>query len=75
MRDAVFATNLGVGDHGIRAIIGLAGIATWIFGWVSGVWAPVLGITGTVLLLTAVFGFCPLYRLLGIRTASRATAA
>lgn len=69
MRDGFFAINLGVYDRGIRAVIGLAGIAAWAFGWLGGIWAPVVGTVGIVLALTAVFGVCPLYRLLGVRTA------
>lgn len=74
MRDEL-ATNLGGSDRAIRAVLGLAGIATWVFGWLSGTWAIVVGIVGIALLLTAVFGFCPLYRVLGVATAPRAHRA
>ncbi len=69
MKDGFFANNLGVFDRLVRAVIGLAGIAAWAFGWLSGAWAPVVGVVGIIIALTAIFGFCPLYRLLGVRTA------
>lgn len=68
MRDGFFAINLGGGDRAIRAVLGLAGICAWAFGWLAGAWAVVVGIIGIVLALTAAFGTCPLYRVLGIRT-------
>lgn len=63
--------NLGGTDRAIRAVLGLAGIASWVFGWLGGTWAIVIGLVGVVLFLTAAFGFCPLYRVLGIATAPR----
>lgn len=65
------STNLGGIDRLIRGVLGLAGVAAWVFGWLSGTWAVVLGIVGVVLVLTAVFGFCPIYRALGMTTAPR----
>lgn len=66
--------NVGSVDRVLRALVGivllllpfipasaaaLAGLGGWI-------WA--LPVVGAVLLLTAIFRFCPAYRLLGIRT-------
>ncbi len=55
-------------DRTLRAIIGAVLVIAWAVGWLSGVWAVVLGIIGLVLLLTGIVGFCPAYRLLGIST-------
>jgi hypothetical protein len=66
--------NVGSADRILRALVGivllllpfipataaaLAGLGGWI-------WA--LPAVGAVLLLTAIFRFCPAYRLFGIRT-------
>ncbi len=64
--------NLGKIDRAIRALLGLVLIAAplqnlppiwsnWIFAFAS------IGI-GLVLVLTALFQFCPMYRLLGLST-------
>jgi hypothetical protein len=63
--------NMGPTDRGFRLALGIVMIATmtllpivghWIFG--------VLGMVGTVLALSAVTGFCPLYLLANIDTGS-----
>jgi hypothetical protein len=66
--------NVGSVDRILRALLGivllllpfipataaaLAGLGAWIW---------VLPLVGAVLLLTAIFRFCPAYRLFGIRT-------
>ncbi len=55
--------NVGGTDRMIRAVIGLALIGMTLQGYI-GVW----GWVGVVLLATAVFSFCPAYRLFGIKT-------
>jgi hypothetical protein len=57
--------NEGTLDRVIRVVLGIAllslafvGPKTWI------------GLVGVVPLLTGIVGFCPLYRLVGIRTSS-----
>lgn len=63
-------TNEGTLDRALRAALGLAllilALAT------SALSAPILQwaaiIAGAVLLITAATGFCPLYRIVGIRT-------
>lgn len=62
--------NEGKLDRIIRVVVGLALLSLTVVGPKS-----LLGLVGAVPLLTGVFGFCPLYRLLGIRTcpASRGT--
>ncbi|MBE0412987.1 MAG: DUF2892 domain-containing protein [Yoonia sp.] len=64
--------NVGSSDRLIRLIVGLAmivaplinfmGLGTSTFG------AYALMIIGAVLVLTSLFKFCPLYRILGIST-------
>lgn len=55
--------NIGSIDRAVRFIIGLILIGLSAFG-VIGWW----GWLGAVLVVTAVIRFCPLYRLIGIRT-------
>jgi hypothetical protein len=61
-------TNMSVLDRVVRAIIAVLIGLLYTFGFISGMWAIVLGIVAIVLLFTAVVGFCPLYRLFGIST-------
>ena len=58
--------NIGNLDRALRVVAGLAliGLAA---GGVIGVW----GYLGIVPLLTGLVAWCPLYRVLGIRTTSR----
>ncbi len=66
-------TNEGTTDRVIRII---AGIALLVLGWggvVSGTLGNVLKVLGFVPLLTGLVGFCPLYRLVGIKTCHVAT--
>ncbi len=60
--------NVGNMDRIIRAVLGVVLLAAWIFGWLSGATAIILGIVGVVLLATAALKFCPLYRLFGAST-------
>lgn len=54
-------SNIGTIDRVLRAILGVAAIA---LGGPRTVW----GYLGFILLLTAAFGYCPLYALLGLST-------
>jgi hypothetical protein len=56
-------TNVGAIDRVLRAIIGLA-LISLVFVGPQTQW----GWIGLVPLLTAVVGFCPAYRLFGLRT-------
>jgi len=55
-------------DRTLRALVGAVLLVAWIAGWLSGALAVVLGVVGLVLVATAIVGFCPAYRLLGIST-------
>jgi hypothetical protein len=57
--------NVGLVDRVARALIGLALLAWAVMG------GPLWAWIGIVPLATAVFSFCPAYRLLGIRTCPR----
>lgn len=64
--------NVGNADRVLRIVIGALLIAL-PFVFASALWAnPVFGwglpIVGAVLVLTALFRFCPLYRLIGANT-------
>jgi Inner membrane protein YgaP-like, transmembrane domain len=61
--------NEGTADRAIRAVLGIVLILLALGGTIAGVylyWAAI--VVGAVLLLTAATGFCPAYRLFGIRT-------
>ncbi|MCP4767618.1 MAG: DUF2892 domain-containing protein [Gammaproteobacteria bacterium] len=60
--------NMGTVDRVIRAIVGIALIASWPLGLLEGTLAIVLPVVGVVLLLTALLRWCPPYMLLGINT-------
>jgi hypothetical protein len=58
--------NVGNLDRSLRILSGLALIGLAAFGTI-GAW----GYVGIVPLVTGTWGFCPLYRLLGLSTTSR----
>ena len=62
-------TNVGTIDRALRALVGLALIAATLAGAI-GVW----GWIGVVPLATAVVGFCPAYRIVGLSTCARRDA-
>lgn len=57
--------NEGMIDRVTRILLGLALLALVVVG--PHTW---IGLVGLVPLLTGIFGFCPIYRLLGLRTSS-----
>lgn len=57
--------NIGVIDRALRVVVGLILIALALLG----IFTP-WGWVGVVPLVTAVFGFCPAYTLLGVKTCS-----
>jgi len=58
--------NMGNADRVIRLLLGIALIACAVLG-IIGPW----GYIGVVLAITGAVAYCPLYRVLGIRTTSR----
>ncbi len=63
--------NVGTIDRVVRIVIGLVLIAYAIpIGFSATGWNWI-GWIGIVPLLTAVFGYCPAYRLIGLSTCSR----
>lgn len=58
--------NVGMIDRILRAVVGLV-LISLVFVGPHTVW----GWVGVVPLATAIFGFCPAYTLLGIRTCGR----
>ena len=63
--------NVGTVDRWIRGVVGV--LLFILGGWTWGGWqGSALGIialvVGVVLLVTALVGLCPLYRLLGVNT-------
>jgi hypothetical protein len=69
------SANVGMFDRAVRVIIGLALIAYAIpLGFASSGWNW-LGWFGVIPLATAIFGFCPLYTVLGLSTCPAKRAA
>jgi len=66
--------NVGVSDRIIRLLIVLVIALLRAFNVISGAVAIVLIVIAVILLLTSIFGYCPLYGLLGISTAKRKEA-
>jgi hypothetical protein len=62
----MFAINESPLDRALRFFVGLFLLyaGTLLFG----VWQWVFGAAGALLLLTAIMGFSPLYRLIGVNT-------
>jgi hypothetical protein len=63
--------NVGKIDTWIRILIALAVLLLYYFDVISGTLAIILLVAGIVLLLTSLFGFCPLYSILKINTCKK----
>ena len=61
-------TNENPIDRIIRIVVGIALTVLGPLGIASGAWMWVAGVLGTILLLTGIVGFCPLYALLKLST-------
>lgn len=55
-------------DRMIRVILGVALLALYLSGVVSGTLGVVFIIVGAIALITGIVGFCPLYAILKIKT-------
>ena len=64
--------NMGNVDRVLRGVLGLGLLAWAVLGSHELHW---LGWLGVVPLATALFGFCPLYRLFGLNTCGKHSAA
>lgn len=60
--------NVGALDRAARLVVAAVVAALYFTGSVSGATAAILGIVAVVFVLTSVVRWCPLYRLLGLRT-------
>ena len=61
-------TNESVLDRGLRAAAGVILAIAAVVAGVGSALGIVLLVLATVLLVTAAIGFCPIYRIIGIRT-------
>ncbi|MBL4808318.1 MAG: DUF2892 domain-containing protein [Rhodobacteraceae bacterium] len=69
-----FNANLGSLDRGLRILFGMALFVMGYMGYIGSFgWVGIL--VGGILLLTAVFTFCPIYSLLRISTAPKSDAS
>lgn len=64
----MFTANIGTPDRIIRIVLGLALILWFFFDNGAGTWHWLKAIVGVVVLATAALNFCPLYRILGMKT-------
>jgi hypothetical protein len=60
--------NIGKMDRMIRSTVGMGIIYAFIRGAMGGPIAVILGLFAVMLIATAVFGYCPPYKWLGINT-------
>ncbi len=61
--------NVGIYDQGLRTLLAIAIAALYYFKVIEGTLGEVLLVVAGVFVLTSLFGFCPLYKLLHINTA------
>jgi hypothetical protein len=60
--------NMGTTDRLIRLMAAAAIFVLFLLDMITGTWGVVLLVLGSILALTSITGFCPLYKLLGINT-------
>jgi len=60
--------NVGTADQIIRVVIAAIAVGLIITKTLTGTWAIVAGIVGAAMLITAVTGFCGLYKVFGMST-------
>lgn len=63
--------NVGIYDQGIRTLLAIAIAALYYFKVIEGTAAQVLLILAGIFVLTSLFSFCPLYKILHINTAEK----
>ena len=59
---------MGTTDRLIRLMAAAAIFVLFLLDMITGTWGVVLLVLGSILALTSITGFCPLYKLLGINT-------
>jgi len=60
--------NMGTIDRALREIVGIAAIAAYFMGMLTGTLGIVALVVGVVLIGTAAISWCPPYAMLGIST-------
>lgn len=63
--------NVGAWDRGVRIVAAAVLVILYLNGVVSGKWGMGLLVVAGILFLTAVFRFCPLYRIFGLSSCPR----
>lgn len=63
--------NVGGADMVVRILLGIALVLIAMFADISTLWRTVAWIGAAVALVTAVVGFCPVNKLLGVNTSNR----
>lgn len=61
-------SNIGTTDKSVRIILAAIILVLYFTNVISGTLATILLIVAAILLITAFFSFCPIWRLLGIST-------
>jgi hypothetical protein len=64
----MFTANVGTTDRILRILIGVALVVWFFMDHGMGFWHWAKAVFGVIALGTAVLNFCPLYRLLGMKT-------
>ena len=64
--------NVGSWDKVLRLVIAVVAVVLALV--IGGGWGIVFWVVAGIMALTAVFGMCPIYRLVGISTAPKSTA-
>lgn len=62
--------NVGGTDRVVRFVVGIVLILVGLFSTL-GFWSWVILVIGVVMLLTAIFRYCPAYSVAGVRTCPR----
>lgn len=63
--------NVGFADRLIRQLIGVALVALYVIGIVSGIAAVFAMIFAAGFVLSGTIGFCPLYHFLGVKSCEK----
>jgi len=64
--------NMGIPDRMVRTLLAVVLAVLVITGQITGTWAIIASVVAAIFIATSLVSFCPLYRLLGMNTCSRA---